>query len=76
MSFKMPVYHAPDFEALGLQNGPEVCMAPAPMDGVAPENYHATGIYPEYVHIEGCCIHRSIRCERCKWSHPYNYQTR
>ena len=53
MSFKMPVYHAPDFAALGLCDAPEACMAPVPMDGVAPENYHATGIYPEYFHIEG-----------------------
>lgn len=51
MSFVLPVYHAPDFEALGLSDAADVKMAPAPMDGVAPDNYHATGIYPEYFRI-------------------------
>ena len=53
MSFTLPTYYAPDFEAESLNNAPNVQMAPAPMDGVAPEGYHATGIYPEYFHIDG-----------------------
>ena len=53
MSFVLPVYHAPDFEALGLSDAADAKMAPAPMDGVAPDNYHATGIYPEYFRIHG-----------------------
>ena len=53
MSFVLPVYHAPDFEALGLSDAADAKMTPAPMDGVAPDNYHATGIYPEYFRIHG-----------------------
>lgn len=53
MSFTLPAYHAPDFTVDALKKAPEVRMAPAPMDGVAPDNYHATGIYPEYFHIDG-----------------------
>ena len=46
MSFTLPVYHAPDFEALGLLNAPQAVTAPAPRDGVVPEGYHATTIFP------------------------------
>ena len=53
MSFMLPVYHAPDFAALSLNHAPDVKMAPAPMDGVAPDHYHATGIYPEYFKVDG-----------------------
>ncbi len=53
MPFTLPTYYAPDFEAMGLLDAPQAAMAPAPMDGVAPAYYHATGIYPEYFHIEG-----------------------
>ena len=37
MSFVLPVYHAPDFDALGLREAPDVTLVPAPGDGVAPE---------------------------------------
>ena len=53
MSFTLPVYHAPDFAALGLLNAPQAVTAPAPRDGVVPEGYHATTIFPEYYHIGG-----------------------
>ena len=48
MSFALPVYHAPDFAALGLLSAPQAATAPAPCDGVVPEGYHATTIFPEY----------------------------
>ena len=51
MAFQLPEYHAPDFTA--LQNSPDAVTAPAPMDGVAPEGYHSTSMYPEYFKIDG-----------------------
>lgn len=53
MTFEMPEYSAPDFDSPAFAGLPEAAMLEAPMDGVAPENYHATGIYPEYFHIDG-----------------------
>ena len=51
MAFQLPEYHAPDFTA--LQSAPDAVTAPAPMDGVAPEGYHSTSMYPEYFKIDG-----------------------
>ena len=53
MHFSMPVYHAPDFSADRFVHAPDAIFAPAPMDGVAPENYHATTIFPEYFKVSG-----------------------
>ena len=53
MSFVLPVYHAPDFSEAQFQNAPDVVFQPAPRDGVAPEGYHATSIYPEYFKVGG-----------------------
>lgn len=53
MSFVLPAYRAPDFSAPRLAAAPEARTLPAPMDGVAPEGYHATSIFPEYFHLEG-----------------------
>ncbi len=50
MSFSLPEYHAPDFSL--LHAAPEAVFAPAPGDGVAPEGYHATTIFPEYFHVD------------------------
>lgn len=44
--FHLPVYHAPDFSL--LKDAPDARFVPAPMDGVAPDNFHAMSIYPEY----------------------------
>ncbi len=51
--FKLPLYQEPDFAALGLEGAPDACIVPAPLDGVAPEGFHATSIYPEYVRVGG-----------------------
>ena len=51
MSFTLPKYCPPDFEK--LNNAPDAVYAIAEMDGVAPENYHSTSIYPEYVKVTG-----------------------
>lgn len=53
MSFSLPKYQAPDFAALGLDNAPGVQLVPAEKDGVMPENYHATTMFPEYFRIGG-----------------------
>ena len=51
MSFSLPEYHAPDFAALGLLHAPQAVTGAAPRDGVVPEGYHATTIFPEYFHV-------------------------
>ena len=51
--FDMPRYAVPDFTAPALRDAPNAVMASAPADGVAPDNYHATSIYPEYVKLGG-----------------------
>ena len=53
MSFQMPAYLAPDFTQSRFVDAPNVAMAPAPRDGVAPEHFHSTGIDPEYFKIDG-----------------------
>ena len=56
MSFQFPTYTAPDFTLPRFTEAPDAALAPAPMDKVAPEGYHATSIYPEYFKIEGTWI--------------------
>ena len=53
MSFTLPLYHGPDFAQAQLKNAPDAEFRPAPMDGVAPEGYHATSIFPEYFKVNG-----------------------
>ncbi len=53
MSFQLPQYCHPDFEALGLTNAPDALYAIAEMDGVAPEGYHSSSMYPEYFKVDG-----------------------
>ena len=53
MPFEMPRYYAPDFTLEKFRNAPNVKYAAADMDGVAPDNYHSTSMYPEYFKIDG-----------------------
>ena len=53
MSFEMPLYRSPDFCSGILKDAPDVKLVPAKMDGVAPEGYHSTSMYPEYFRIDG-----------------------
>ena len=53
MAFDMPRYHAPDFTEEKFRNAPDARWEAAPMDGVAPEYYHSTSMYPEYFKING-----------------------
>jgi len=49
--FTLPTYTAPDFTEVFFIKAPSVRTMPAPMDGVVPENFYATTIYPEYFKI-------------------------
>ena len=53
MSFEMPKYHHPDFREDRFANAPDAAVAIVEKDGVAPENYHSTSMYPEYFKISG-----------------------
>lgn len=53
MAFSLRSYQAPDFEALGLANQPDAVLAPVVQEGVAPDNYHAMSIFPEYFKLDG-----------------------
>ncbi len=51
--FKMPEYEAPDFSAEDLRHAPDARWEAVEKDGVAPENYHSTSMYPEYFKLNG-----------------------
>lgn len=53
MEFKLKEYTAPDFSQEMFVNAPNAVLEEAPKDGVAPENYHAMSIFPEYFKIDG-----------------------
>ena len=53
MAFVLPEYHRPDFDTPRLREAPDVQTAPAEMDGVAPEYFHSTSMFPEYFKIDG-----------------------
>lgn len=48
MHFEMPFYKEPDFTVDIFLNAPSVKTERVTVNGVAPENYHATTIFPEY----------------------------
>jgi lysine-ketoglutarate reductase/saccharopine dehydrogenase-like protein (TIGR00300 family) len=51
--FIMPEYKAPDFTLPIFQSAPDAKYEPAERDGVVPDNFHSTSIYPEYFKING-----------------------
>lgn len=51
MPFILPQYRHPDFSIRSLSTAPIVKFIRAEKDGVAPDDYHATSIYPEYFQI-------------------------
>jgi len=53
MPFQLRPYFPPDFSTPALENAPDAVFRPAPRDGVAPENFHAMSIFPEYFKIAG-----------------------
>jgi len=52
MAFILPIYAVPDFEQPLFADAPPVDFRKAPGNGIAPENYHATSIYPEYFQVK------------------------
>ena len=53
MGFELRKYTAPDFNKEPFISAPEAVIREAPKDAVAPEQYHAMSIYPEYFKIGG-----------------------
>ena len=53
MSWALREYIAPDFSQGRFIQAPNVRLCKAPSDQVAPENFHAMGIFPEYFKIDG-----------------------
>lgn len=51
--FHLPKYQAPDFNSEQYRNAPDVTTAIVEINGVAPDQYHATSMYPEYYKING-----------------------
>lgn len=49
--FKLPEFFPPDFTAPPLADAPTVRIVIVEKKGVAPEDFHATSIYPEYFHV-------------------------
>lgn len=53
MSFEIPKYTHPNFQLEEFKNSPNAKIELVEKDGVAPDNYHAMSIYPEYFKING-----------------------
>lgn len=53
MAFEPLNYHHPDFSADRFVCAPNAGYESAEQDGVAPEYYHSTSMYPEYFKIDG-----------------------
>ncbi|HJA12812.1 MAG TPA: hypothetical protein H9799_07675 [Candidatus Mediterraneibacter merdipullorum] len=51
--FKLPKYREPDFTEQKFTDAPDVKWEEVTVKGVAPENYHSTSMYPEYIKING-----------------------
>ena len=53
MAFQMPTYTHPDFSAPELAAASDAKWETVSQDGVAPEYFHSTSMYPEYFKING-----------------------
>ena len=53
MEFSLPEYVAPDFSQDIFTDAPDVSTAVVQEDGVAPEQFHGTSMFPEYFKING-----------------------
>ncbi|MBW1804524.1 MAG: hypothetical protein JRJ85_27810 [Deltaproteobacteria bacterium] len=51
MAFELPLYNHPDFKQSPLPDAPCVRFEEVVHSGVAPDDYHATSIYPEYFQV-------------------------
>ena len=53
MSWKLRAYTAPDFSQERFREAPDAKLRKAPRDQVAPQDFHAMSIFPEYFKING-----------------------
>ena len=53
MAFELRKYTHPDFTEEKFVNAPNATLVEAPRDGIAPDNFHALSIFPEYFKIDG-----------------------
>ena len=53
MSFQLDRFSPPDFTKEDFISAPDAKLIPVPKDGVAPDNFHAMSIFPEYFKIGG-----------------------
>ena len=51
--FKLPKYIEPNFNDKKFVEAPNAKLEPSIADKSAPDNFHATSIYPEYFKING-----------------------
>ncbi len=56
MSFQLPAYNHPDFSTALFTSAPDAIIETVRKDGVAPDNYHALSIFPEYFKISGSWV--------------------
>ena len=52
-SFALPAYHHPDTASPRFAGAPDARWQRVERDGVAPEQFHGTSMYPEYFKIDG-----------------------
>ncbi|HPV97140.1 MAG TPA: hypothetical protein PLZ78_04875 [Spirochaetota bacterium] len=50
--FELPPFTPPDFSEARFADCPTARTEPAEADGIAPDGYHSTSIYPEYIQLE------------------------
>ncbi len=53
MSFVLPAYVPPNFTLPRFVSAPDAAVAPVEQDGVAPDNFHSTSMFPEYFKLDG-----------------------
>ena len=53
MAFKLPKYNPPNFADPKFKSATDCKIAVTEKDGVVPDNYHATSIFPEYFKVNG-----------------------
>lgn len=53
MSLELRKYFPPNFNDAAFATAKDARLEDAPADGVAPENYHALSIFPEYFRVNG-----------------------
>ena len=53
MEYKLPKYNEPNWEEESLKNSKDINLEPAKEDGILPEGFYLTSIYPEYIKLNG-----------------------